>query len=136
MRQGYSTPFSLENFRHGLRRLIAETNGLRLLGVCPSGVYPTPLRRQSRRLKLLKTQGSDRPGILDLKMPKRSGFDVLAFIRESPEFRHLETHMFTGSRDPDMIDKALAAGAKRVVEKPDRLMGFIGFVEEVVSPGR
>ena len=44
--------------------------------------------------------------ILDLKMPKLSGFDVLAFIRGKPEFKDLPVIVLTASELPEDIAKA------------------------------
>lgn len=56
--------------------------------------------------------------ILDLKMPRMNGLELLAWIREHPEFRVIPTIIMTSSRqDPD-IEKAYTLGANTYMIKP------------------
>jgi CheY-like chemotaxis protein len=56
--------------------------------------------------------------ILDLKMPRMNGLELLAWIREHPEFRVIPTIIMTSSRhDPD-IEKAYTLGANTYMLKP------------------
>lgn len=56
--------------------------------------------------------------ILDLKMPRMSGFELLAWIREHPEYRVIPTIIMTSSRhDPD-IERAYNLGANTYMIKP------------------
>ena len=49
--------------------------------------------------------------LLDLKLPRVNGFDVLAFIRAKPELQGLPVIVFTGSEFPNDMEKAKALGA-------------------------
>ena len=56
--------------------------------------------------------------ILDLKMPRMNGLELLAWIREHPQFRVIPTIIMTSSRqDPD-IEKAYNLGANTYMIKP------------------
>jgi CheY-like chemotaxis protein len=56
--------------------------------------------------------------ILDLKMPRMNGLELLTWIREHPEFRVIPTIIMTSSRqDPD-IEKAYSLGANTYMLKP------------------
>src|SRR6476660_4638492 len=56
--------------------------------------------------------------ILDLKMPRMSGLELLAWIREHPDFKVIPTIIMTSSRqDPD-IEKAYELGANTYMIKP------------------
>jgi CheY-like chemotaxis protein len=56
--------------------------------------------------------------ILDLKMPRMGGLELLAWIREHPEFRVIPTLVLSSSRqDPD-IEKAYNLGANTYLIKP------------------
>jgi CheY-like chemotaxis protein len=56
--------------------------------------------------------------LLDLKMPRMSGLELLAWIREHPEFRVIPTIIMSCSRqDPD-IEKAFSLGANTYMIKP------------------
>jgi CheY-like chemotaxis protein len=56
--------------------------------------------------------------ILDLKMPRMGGLELLAWIREHPDYRVIPTIIMTSSRqDPD-IEKAYNLGANTYMIKP------------------
>jgi CheY-like chemotaxis protein len=56
--------------------------------------------------------------ILDLKMPRMSGLEFLAWIRDHPDFKVIPTIIMTSSRqDPD-IEKAYELGANTYMIKP------------------
>jgi CheY-like chemotaxis protein len=57
--------------------------------------------------------------ILDLKLPKLSGLEVLRRIRESDETRCIPVVVLTSSDDPKQVAAALEAGANSFVRKPD-----------------
>lgn len=49
--------------------------------------------------------------LLDLKLPKMSGFEVLEWIRVQPDLRRTPVLMFTSSREKSDIDRAYDLGA-------------------------
>jgi CheY-like chemotaxis protein len=56
--------------------------------------------------------------ILDLKMPRMTGLELLAWLREHPEFRVIPTIIMSSSRqDPD-VEKAYNLGANSYMIKP------------------
>lgn len=63
---------------------------------------------------------SERPDVilLDLMMPKVSGFDILKAIRTNPTFRHVPVIVLTSSTDADTKLKALELGATDFLAKP------------------
>jgi diguanylate cyclase (GGDEF)-like protein len=60
------------------------------------------------------------PGVLllDLSMPRVSGLDILASMREDSVLRHVPTIVLTSSTDPQVKLKALALGAMDFLSKP------------------
>ena len=60
------------------------------------------------------------PGVLllDLSMPKVSGLDILAAMRQDPVLRHVPVIVLTISTDPQVKLKALALGAMDFLSKP------------------
>ncbi len=60
------------------------------------------------------------PGVLllDLSMPKVSGLDILATMRDDPVLRHVPVIVLTISTDPQVKLKALAMGAMDFLSKP------------------
>jgi CheY-like chemotaxis protein len=55
--------------------------------------------------------------LLDLSLPGMSGFEVLAWIRQHPEFNALKVFVWTDSGDPGALDRAIQTGANRFVPK-------------------
>ena len=53
--------------------------------------------------------------LLDITLPGMNGLEVLAWIRQHPEFGRLQVFVWTDSGDPGMLDRALKAGANRFV---------------------
>ena len=49
--------------------------------------------------------------LLDIKLPRRSGLEVLTWMREQPDLRRLAVIMLTSSREPGDISRAYDAGA-------------------------
>lgn len=62
--------------------------------------------------------------ILDLKLPKLSGLEVLRKIRETEATRSIPVVVLTSSDDPRQIEEALMAGANSFVRKPDNPADF------------
>ena len=60
------------------------------------------------------------PGVLllDLSMPRVSGMDILAAMREDAVLRHVPVIVLTSSTDPQVKLKALALGAMDFLSKP------------------
>jgi CheY-like chemotaxis protein len=56
--------------------------------------------------------------ILDLKMPRKTGMDVLIWLRGQEKFRCLPTIMFSSSTHPAEIETAYRSGANAFVTKP------------------
>lgn len=56
--------------------------------------------------------------LLDLKMPRRSGMDVLRWIRQRPDWRLLTVVMLTASANQRDVDEAYAAGVNSFIIKP------------------
>jgi len=56
--------------------------------------------------------------ILDLKMPRMGGLELLAWIRDHPEYRVIPTIIMTSSRMDADIEKAYNLGANTYMVKP------------------
>jgi CheY-like chemotaxis protein len=66
--------------------------------------------------------------LLDLKMPRKTGFEVLQWIRDQPSLRRMLVFVFTSSRHQEDIDRAYELGANGYLVKP---VGFERLVEEL-----
>lgn len=62
--------------------------------------------------------------LLDLHMPKRDGFEILAKVRATPALAALPVAIFTTSEWPTDKAKAFALGANYFVQKPTGLDAF------------
>jgi DNA-binding response OmpR family regulator len=56
--------------------------------------------------------------LLDVNLPKYSGFEVLSWIRESSSFPKVPVFMLTSSDDPDEVARAYALGTDAYFIKP------------------
>jgi CheY-like chemotaxis protein len=66
--------------------------------------------------------------LLDLKMPRIAGFEVLKWIRGHPQFHELPVVVLSGSELQDDIRLAYASGANLYLVKP---LGFEALVQMV-----
>jgi CheY-like chemotaxis protein len=63
--------------------------------------------------------------VLDLKMPRMTGFDVLGWLAEQPTFKTLPAVVLSSSSDESDIKKARALGAREYFIKPHRLEDLV-----------
>ena len=63
---------------------------------------------------------ADRPDIVlaDIGMPKRSGYDVAAFVKGHPDLAHIPVLLLTGAFEPVDEPRAQAAGATASSSSP------------------
>jgi len=59
--------------------------------------------------------------ILDLKMPRKSGMEVLKWLDEQPELRRLPVVVFTSSAHQKDVERAYQLGANAFVVKPSNV---------------
>lgn len=70
--------------------------------------------------------------LLDIHMPKRSGLDVLEWMRGEPELKRVPVIMLTASEDDGDIDRAYELGANSYLIKP---VGFDALLDVVRTLG-
>ncbi len=56
--------------------------------------------------------------LLDLKLPRRSGLEVLAWLKQQPAVRRLPVVVLTSSRDNGDVNRAYDLGANSYLVKP------------------
>lgn len=66
--------------------------------------------------------------LLDLKMPRKNGFEVMAWLREQPGLKRLPLVVLTSSREDPDINRAYELGANTYLVKP---VNFEGLVEMI-----
>ena len=59
--------------------------------------------------------------VLDVNLPKRSGQDILKWVRDKPELAKIPVMMLTSSASPDDKTKSMQLGANLYVQKSSDL---------------
>ncbi len=67
--------------------------------------------------------------LLDLKLPCRSGHEILAWLRQHPYLNLLPVVIFTSSREPADVNLAYELGANSYLVKPSGLKALKRVVE-------
>ncbi len=70
--------------------------------------------------------------LLDLKLPRRSGHEVLAWVRQQPGLKRLPVVVLTSSSDAPDVRRAYDLGANSYLVKP---VSFEGLMEMVKTLG-
>jgi len=71
--------------------------------------------------------------LLDMKMPKMSGLEVLQEMKSDPVLRTIPVVMLTSSREERDLAQSYKAGVNAYIVKPMDFDKFIGAVKEVAS---
>lgn len=66
--------------------------------------------------------------LLDLKLHRSSGFEVLDWTRRQPELRHLPVIILSSSTQPEDMRKAYDLGANSYIPKPSSLDELVDMV--------
>lgn len=69
--------------------------------------------------------------LLDLKLPKVHGLDVLRALKEDPELKEIPVVVLTSSDRPEDIASSYRLGANSFVTKPTTAGGFQAGLEQV-----
>ena len=77
----------------------------------------------------------DQPDIVlaDIGMPKRSGYDVAAFVKSHPDFRHIPVLLLAGAFEPVDEKRAEEVGCNGVLVKPFEPQHVISRVRELLG---
>lgn len=70
--------------------------------------------------------------ILDLKLPKIDGLDVLKRIREEPRLKYIPVVVLTSSKEEQDVISSYGSGANSFIRKP---VDFVKFVEVASNIG-
>ena len=71
--------------------------------------------------------------LLDLKLPRKSGLELLAWLRERPEHRHLPVIVLTSSRETSDIDRARSFGVGDYFVKPVSFPELVDVVRAIAG---
>lgn len=71
--------------------------------------------------------------VLDLNMPKKNGFELLAWLRDRPPLDTLPVVILTSSQAERDMEQALDLGAKSYVVKPSDPNKLVQFVKSLAA---
>lgn len=71
--------------------------------------------------------------LLDLNLPRVSGFEVLEFLKSDPEFRKIPVVILSGSSSYQDIERCYAIGANSYICKPTGIDEVFGMVENLIT---
>jgi DNA-binding response OmpR family regulator len=114
------------NFSHLLRR------GLAKAGVGPSQAYFASDGDEAIRI-LSEREEPPSFVILDLHLPKRSGLDVLEWIRSIPRFSSLHVFMMTVDSTPESVSRAFELGVSSYFIKPAHVDDLDGLLAGIIA---
>lgn len=69
--------------------------------------------------------------LLDLKMPRMTGFDVLAWLASRPDFKHLPAIVFSSSSEEQDVSRARQMGACDYFIKPHSIADYVKIVQTI-----
>lgn len=78
-----------------------------------------------------RSDGNPAVLLLDLKLPKMDGLQVLAKIRETEHLRSIPVVMLTSSREEPDLDKAYQLGVNAYVVKPVQFKEFVSAISDL-----
>ncbi len=96
------------------------------------GVFSTVVtaRDQTTAFNTLRTGAVDLL-VLDLSLPEQQGLELLAAVRDSPDWRDLPVIVLSGRTDPEVIERSYALGATCFVRKPHKVGEWAGAVRAI-----
>lgn len=71
--------------------------------------------------------------LLDLKMPKEDGVEVLKRIKTNPILKKYPVIIFSSSQDPLEVERCYELGANAYSVKPSTIDGYRDFAESLMS---
>jgi CheY-like chemotaxis protein len=97
----------------------------------------TPLQVVTNGAAAVRTLSGDAPlpslVLLDLKLPRTSGLEVLSWMKEQPRLKGIPTLVLTSSSEESSIRRAYALGALTCIVKPVEFARLRGVVAAIVA---
>ena len=87
------------------------------------------LRREGTFAK--RPEGNPVVTVLDMKMPKVSGLEVLRQIKADEQLRNIPVVMLTSSREQQDLENSYAAGVNAYIVKPVDFEQFLSAVKQI-----
>ncbi|MBD2199698.1 MULTISPECIES: response regulator [Calothrix] len=71
--------------------------------------------------------------LTDIKMPRMNGIELLAWIKQQPEFSQLPVIMFSSSGEIEDINQATALGASSYIVRPGSFAELVEVMQQITS---
>ncbi|MGE0479089.1 MAG: PleD family two-component system response regulator [Phycisphaerae bacterium] len=71
--------------------------------------------------------------LLDIMMPKRSGFEVCRMLKEDPRYREIPILMVTALNEVGDTERARECGADAFISKPVNKLDLLGRVQNLLA---
>jgi CheY-like chemotaxis protein len=71
--------------------------------------------------------------LLDLKMPRATGFEILCWLKSQPNLRHIPVVVLSGSQLQEDMHQAYAIGANSYIVKPLGFEALVGFIRNIAA---
>jgi CheY-like chemotaxis protein len=78
-----------------------------------------------------RAEGNPAVVLLDLKLPKVSGLEVLQAVRETPSLRSMPVVMLTSSHEETDVLRSYELGVNAYVVKPVEFKEFVGAINDL-----
>jgi CheY-like chemotaxis protein len=109
---------------------LSEHNLANQVVVVKDGVEVLEYLRYEGNYKLCK-QGNPAVILLDIKMPRMDGIEVLKVIRSDDKFKTIPVVMLTSSREEPDLKKCYEIGVNAYVVKPVNFKDFFEVVKQI-----
>jgi len=67
--------------------------------------------------------------LVDLKMPRKNGFEVIAWLRQQPGLKRLPVVVLTSSKEDPDVNRAYELGANTYLVKPVKFEGLVDMMK-------
>jgi CheY-like chemotaxis protein len=109
---------------------LSENNLANLVVVVKDGVEAMEFLRCEGKYKL-RNQGNPAVVLLDIKMPRMDGIEVLTAIRNDDKLKTIPVVMLTSSREEPDLKRSYELGVNAYVVKPVDFKKFIDAVKQI-----
>jgi CheY-like chemotaxis protein len=109
---------------------LSENNIANRVVVVKDGVEAMEFLQYKGKFRMRK-RGHPAVILLDIKMPRMDGIEVLQAIRNDPDLKLLPVVMLTSSREEPDLKKCYLLGANAYVVKPVNITEFMNAVKQV-----